>query len=67
VRVADGSLYQQAILALKFSPSGKWLLAGGLNPAIQLWNIATKTLEKQYPADNGKAMTCIATERGQTH
>ena len=24
---------------------------------IQVWNIATKTLEKQYPADNGK--TCL--------
>jgi len=57
-------LCQQAILALKFSPSGKWLLVGGLNPAIQLWNVATKTLEKQYPADNGKATPCVATERG---
>lgn len=54
VRVANCYLQQQAILALKFSPSGKWLLVGGLNPTIQLWNVANKTLEKQYPADNGK-------------
>ena len=66
MRLSNGLLYQQAILALKFSPSGKWLLVGGLNPAVQLWNIATKTLEKQYPADNGKAMPRAATERGRT-
>ncbi|KAF9654443.1 WD40 repeat-like protein [Thelephora ganbajun] len=46
----------QAILALKFSPSGKWLLAGGLNPAIQLWNVTNKTLEKQFPADNASCL-----------
>ena len=61
--VANNLLYQQAILALKFSPSGKWLLAGGLNPTIQLWNIADKTLEKQYPADNGKEWLSIVMEK----
>lgn len=63
VRVADSLPYQQAILALKFSPSGKWLLVGGLNPAIQLWNIVNKTLEKQYPADNGKRRPFVVIDR----
>ena len=62
--MADCILYQQAILALKFSPSGKWLLVGGLNPAIQLWNVATKALEKQYPADNGKGTPSVAKGKG---
>lgn len=66
VRVADRLLYQQAILALKFSPSGKWLLAGGLNPTIQLWNVANKTLEKQYPTDNGKKKPSVDMEEGPT-
>lgn len=63
--MTDGLLYQQAILALKFSPSGKWLLAGGLNPATQLWNVASKTLEKQYPADNGKKRSSVVMEEGR--
>jgi WD40 repeat protein len=63
VGVADKLLYQQAILALKFSPSGKWLLVGGLNPTIQLWNVANKTLEKQYPADNGEERPRLAMEK----
>ena len=63
VGVADNLLHQQAILALKFSPSGKWLLTGGLNPTVQLWNVADKTLEKQYPADNGKERPSVAMEK----
>jgi transducin (beta)-like 1 len=65
VGVADKLPYQQAILALKFSPSGKWLLVGGLNPTIQLWNVANKTLEKQYPADNGEERPRLAMEKGR--
>lgn len=52
----EDSQQSQAILALKFSPSGKWLLVGGLNPTIQLWNITNKTLEKEYPADNASCL-----------
>ena len=62
MRVTDDLLHQQAILVVKFSPSGKWLLVAGLNPTIQLWNIATKTLEKQYPADNCKEVSSVAME-----
>ena len=50
------------ILALKFSPSGKWLLAGGLNPTVHLWDVANETLEKQYSADNGKK--CLYSDGG---
>jgi WD40 repeat protein len=53
IRVADSLLNQEAIFAVKFSPSGKWLLVGGLS-SMQLWNVATKTLEKQYLADDGE-------------
>jgi WD40 repeat protein len=57
--------HQDAVVKVRFSPNGRWLVSGSIDESIRLWDVETSREIRQFDGHTGGVMSVEFSDDGQ--